>query len=77
MSGSMWVFLAIRDGVVEIAQVSEFYDDAAYAASLLIRNITGKEWLDTYLPNFAAGEWWQKDGLRVGVVQAPECKVFI
>lgn len=78
----MWVLLAIRDGAVEVAKFSKDYDDAGYAAGMLIRSILGEaEWWEfvqgDHMPNFAAGEWYSKDGLRIGVVQAEECQVFI
>jgi hypothetical protein len=78
----MWVMLAMRDNVAETVKVSKDYDDAAYEATRLIRQILGEEqwfWFakDGACPNFAAGEWYAKDGLRIGVVEAAECEVFI
>jgi hypothetical protein len=78
----MWVMLAMRDNAADVVKVSRDYDDAAYEAVRLIRQILGDDgWFQfvqgDHMPNFAVGEWFSKDGLRVGVVRAEECQVFI
>ena len=78
----MWVMLAMRDNSADVVKVSRDYDDAAYEAVRLIRGVLGDSgWFqfvqNDSMPNFAAGEWFSKDGLRIGVVQAEECQVFI
>jgi hypothetical protein len=78
----MWVMLAMRDNDAETVKVSQSYDDAAYEAVSLIRNVLGPDgWFkfvqSDSMPNFAVGEWFSRDGLRIGVVEAQECAAWI
>lgn len=78
----MFVMIALRDNCVEQCRVFDDYDSAAYAAVRLIRDMLGEVgWFEFVqsdsMPNFAAGEWYSRDGIKIGVEGPKVSEVFI
>jgi hypothetical protein len=79
---TMFVLIVLRDNCVEQLRVFEDYDSAGYAAGKLLRELmTPEQWFRFVqadsMPNFASGEWYSRDGLKVGVEGPVQSEVFI
>ena len=78
----MFVMIVTRENVVEQVRLFDDYDSAAYVAVNLIKSILGHGgWFrfvqSDSLPNFSAGESYDRDGLRIGIVGPLKSEVFI
>jgi|688.fasta_scaffold496084_3 hypothetical protein len=79
---SVFVMIVLRDNCVEKCRVFDDYDSAGYAAGSLLRQMmTEQQWFEFVqsdsMPNFAAGEWYSRDGLRIGIEGPITSEVFI
>jgi hypothetical protein len=78
----MFVMITTSENVVETVRLFDDYDSAAYVAVNLIKSILGDGgWFkfvqSDSMPNFSAGESYDRHGLRISIVGPLTSEVYI